>query len=172
MQLAAVQMDCETKSSWRYTVTVGTFTAVVSHCSEDSASGPCLEPDEAYHLHTLPSFSPFIIIVHCPSSSSLPFLYLAFSWWNSEKVVIFPMRATLPASLNLSIMRYSPQHPVTTLICCYLWMGKFYTNTGTRLDPWLQTSAAKYMRTALFWAITQRVVVIPYRSFGTTYHYR
>ena len=29
------------------------------------------------------------------------------------------------------------------------------------------------MRTALFWAITQRVVVISYRRFGTTYrlHY-
>jgi len=38
---------------------VGTFAAVVSHCSEDWASGPCPEPDEAYHLHTLPSFSPF-----------------------------------------------------------------------------------------------------------------
>ena len=25
------------------------------------------------------------------------------------------------------------------------------------------------MRTALFWAITQGVVVIPYRRFGTTY---
>jgi hypothetical protein len=25
------------------------------------------------------------------------------------------------------------------------------------------------MRTAVFWAITQRVVVIPYRGFGTTY---
>jgi len=24
-------------------------------------------------------------------------------------------------------------------------------------------------RTALFWAITQRVVAIPYRRFGTTY---
>jgi hypothetical protein len=30
-------------------------------------------------------------------------------------------------------------------------------------------SAAKEMRTALFWAITQGVVVIPYRRFGTTY---
>ena len=27
------------------------------------------------------------------------------------------------------------------------------------------------MRTAFFWAITQRVVVIPYRRFGTTYRY-
>jgi len=25
------------------------------------------------------------------------------------------------------------------------------------------------MRTALFWAIVQRIVVIPYRRFGTTY---
>jgi len=25
------------------------------------------------------------------------------------------------------------------------------------------------MRTALFWAVTERVVVIPYQSFGTTY---
>jgi len=34
---------------------------------------------------------------------------------------------------------------------------------------WYQASAAKYMRTALFWVIMQRVVVIPYRCFGTTY---
>jgi len=33
---------------------------------------------------------------------------------------------------------------------------------------WLQTSAAD-MITALFWVITQRVVVILYRRFGTTY---
>jgi len=32
-----------------------------------------------------------------------------------------------------------------------------------------RTSAAKQMRTALFWAITQRVVAIPYRRFGRTY---
>jgi hypothetical protein len=30
-------------------------------------------------------------------------------------------------------------------------------------------SAAKQRRTALFWVITQRVVVIYYRRFGTTY---
>jgi len=30
-------------------------------------------------------------------------------------------------------------------------------------------STAKQMRTALFWVITQRVVVISYRRFGTTY---
>ena len=32
-----------------------------------------------------------------------------------------------------------------------------------------QAFSAKWMRTALFWAITQRVVVISYRRFGTTY---
>jgi hypothetical protein len=42
-----------------------------------------------------------------------------------------------------------------------------------------QASATRQMRTALFWVITQRVVVIPYRRFGTgcpktsvrNYHY-
>jgi len=32
-----------------------------------------------------------------------------------------------------------------------------------------QTSASKYVRTALFWAVTHRVVVITYRHFGTFY---
>jgi len=31
---------------------------------------------------------------------------------------------------------------------------------------WFQISAVKWMRTALFWAITQRVVLFPYRRFG------
>jgi len=29
-----------------------------------------------------------------------------------------------------------------------------------------------YCRTALFWAVTQRLVVIPYRRFGTTYQFQ
>lgn len=87
----------------------------------------------------------FSIIVRCTLRYSLPFLYFSFSCWNSEAVVISPMRATLPASLNLSIMRYSPQHPVTTLwyVVAYGWMGKFYTDTGTSLDSWLQAFAVK-----------------------------
>ena len=32
-----------------------------------------------------------------------------------------------------------------------------------------QASAQKSSRTALFWAVTQRVVVIPYRRFGKTF---
>jgi len=35
----------------------------------------------------------------------------------------------------------------------------------------LQASAAKWMGTALFWVITQRVVVISCRRFGATYRY-
>ena len=34
---------------------------------------------------------------------------------------------------------------------------------------WFQASAALYMRSALFWGITRRHVVIVYRRFGTTY---
>ena len=37
------------------------------------------------------------------------------------------------------------------------------------LNPRLQASTAKYMRTALFWALTQCVVVVPYRRFGTAF---
>jgi hypothetical protein len=33
---------------------------------------------------------------------------------------------------------------------------------------WFHAAAAQYTSTALFWVITQRTVVIPYRSFGTT----
>jgi hypothetical protein len=36
-------------------------------------------------------------------------------------------------------------------------------------SAWLQSSVAKYIRTALFWDIAQRVVAIPYRRFGTTF---
>jgi len=36
----------------------------------------------------------------------------------------------------------------------------------------LQASDAKHKRTALFWAITQRVVIFTYRRFGATYRCR
>jgi hypothetical protein len=35
--------------------------------------------------------------------------------------------------------------------------------------PWSWRITCFVMRTALFWAVTERVVVIPYQSFGTTY---
>jgi len=50
-----------------------------------------------------------------------------------------------------------------------------HIDTGTKRSVqqntkfWFQSSAAKWTRTVLFPAITQCVVVINYRRFGTTY---
>ena len=43
----------------------------------------------------------------------------------------------------------------------YVWNNFHYV--------WFQGSAAKWMRTALFWVIMQQVVIILYWHFGTTY---
>jgi hypothetical protein len=50
---------------------------------------------------------------------------------------------------------------VTGLPASQTWGGKYYA--------WFLASAATEMRTALFWVNRQRVVIISYRSFGTTY---
>ena len=39
----------------------------------------------------------------------------------------------------------------------------------TYCQPWFQASTAILMRSALFWDIARRCVVIAYRRFGTTY---
>ena len=45
-----------------------------------------------------------------------------------------------------------------------------HTHTHTSLNSvWFLVSAAKWMRTVLFWVVTQRLVVISCRRFGTTY---
>jgi hypothetical protein len=46
------------------------------------------------------------------------------------------------------------------------------TTCGSKYYAWVQTSAARQMKTVLFWVIGQRVVVITYRSFRTTYRSR
>jgi hypothetical protein len=51
---------------------------------------------------------------------------------------------------------------------CTVVMLLFVCKT-TLYFAWFQASAAKWMRTALFWAITQRVVLSPYRHFGSIY---
>ena len=43
------------------------------------------------------------------------------------------------------------------------------TNLFSRIYALFQASAFETFRTAFFWVITQRVVVISYRRFGTTY---
>jgi hypothetical protein len=71
----------------------------------------------------------------------------------------------------------------TVRMCDYVTLTAGYHNRGwwwisfykteitwkTITDPWFQASAAMLMRSALFWDITQRRVVIPYRRLGTTY---
>ena len=45
---------------------------------------------------------------------------------------------------------------------------KIFVRMNIFKHAWFQASAAKSMSTALFWVVTQRVVVISYRRFGTT----
>ena len=43
-----------------------------------------------------------------------------------------------------------------------------HRSTGLHF-AWFQGSSAKYLRTALFWVVTQTVMLISYRRFGITY---
>jgi len=52
--------------------------------------------------------------------------------------------------------------------CAFVYLA-FISNAKKFPDALFQASAAKKMRTAIFCVITQRVVVIPYRRFGTSY---
>ena len=66
------------------------------------------------------------------------------------------------------------QKSLRLLLYCiiFLWALNIHV-----CNPWLWQSSAKtceskqeiVLSTALFWAITQRVLVIPYRRFGTTF---
>ena len=49
-----------------------------------------------------------------------------------------------------------------------IMLMKSCNDTIGKINEMFQVSTAKYMRTAFFWVITQRVVVMPYRCFGTT----
>jgi len=51
----------------------------------------------------------------------------------------------------------------------YEWNYGKFSPVQSDMNALFQASATKQMRTALLWAIMQRVVVIPYRRFGTTY---
>ena len=56
--------------------------------------------------------------------------------------------------------------------CCYSSRCVTYTNRQiiyVKPNTWFQASAAMLLRSALFWDITQRRVIILYRRFGTTY---
>jgi len=49
----------------------------------------------------------------------------------------------------------------------HMWICPRHTHTMIYFFAWFQASATTYMRSALFWVITQWVVVISCRHFGT-----
>ena len=58
----------------------------------------------------------------------------------------------------------------TALLCCQsLISSRYSVSFWVRSHSLKEHKLASIMRTALFWVVTQRVVAIPYRSFGTTY---
>ena len=99
--------------------------------------------------------------------------------------VIYVWRVSYSAALNSPL--YTDLFVFVT--CLILWQ---YTETRHKIrcakssvkssHRWLHIGATKWgsishsltykLRSALFWAITRGVVVIPYRRFGTTYRSR
>jgi len=85
------------------------------------------------------------------------------STWNdqAQSVPAFPvtaiLKATVSPEISVNIFQYTePQVPVG-----------LEARSVVKRKSYLKTQ--NFLRTALFWAITQRVVVIPYRRFGTTF---
>ena len=80
------------------------------------------------------------------------------TWLSQCSVALLPQQSVqrMPVLAVLSMTRNS------------IWSTEIWVidRTGSTL---LQAFAAKYMRTALFYVITQRLVVIYYRLFRTTY---
>jgi hypothetical protein len=66
------------------------------------------------------------------------------------------------------------QRPISGCKWRPYFIQKFFDSVGssgklTFTLSWFWVSAAMFMRSALFWDITRRCVVIVYRRFGTTY---
>ena len=69
--------------------------------------------------------------------------------------------------ISLTTARCCELRPVTLPVCSVL-----STQRKTETDPvcvWFQAFAAMWIRSALFWDVTQRRMVIWYRRFRTTY---
>jgi len=70
---------------------------------------------------------------------------------------------------NIYTGKLSDQHRIWGEKYTWKFLDKnvrFGIHTYTNRNAWFQT---RWMRDALFWVITQRVLVIPCRRFGTTY---
>jgi len=74
-----------------------------------------------------------------------------------------------PSSAPWQYQRHFKTH-FTNITTCNTHISKARKSSIIRhTNKRLQASAAKKLKTPLFWAITKRVVVISYRRFGTTY---
>jgi hypothetical protein len=82
-------------------------------------------------------------------------LFFIFPHQNPIRTPVLPHTWYLPRPSHL------PWFDCPNAIFLEVWNVKAFA--------WFQASAAKWVRTALFWVITQRVVAISYRRFGTTY---
>jgi hypothetical protein len=60
-------------------------------------------------------------------------------------------------------------HPASYSMDTEVHLRSLKITTHLRLLPGVRMSGADPLLTLLFWVVTQRVVVIPYRRFGTTY---
>ena len=76
--------------------------------------------------------------------------------------------------VDLHVSLCSQQHPKCDIasnssrVSTFLLQTSLFNETNKQ-NAWFQSSAAKQMRTALFWVITQRPLIIPHRRFSTTY---
>jgi hypothetical protein len=90
------------------------------------------------------------------------------------------MRMLQPEPYENVTARANPKYTQTNLSQCHFVHHKYHTywtgnEAGLRGDrpsinflnyAWFQASSAKWLRTALFWVITERAVVMSHRSFG------
>jgi len=91
-----------------------------------------------------------------PASPILAFLSSVCTQTNActDLKILFP-KSFAPIAQSVHIFTLFP--PLSNL--SQIW----------NYHAWFHASSAKQNSTALFWVITQRVVVISYRRFGTTY---
>ena len=95
----------------------------------------------------------------------LPSLYHSWTYQHPGTCV--------PRVVTLRISEFYPRSVFVCSVCYIIIIVTWFTVRQVRMrfenDVSFQASATQQMRTALFWAITQRVVAISYQSSGATY---
>ena len=87
--------------------------------------------------------------------------HLSLSWAS-------PIQSTYPHPTSWRSVLILSTHLAAYVYIAAKHVKSYYSKVMLQITRF-QASAAKYMRTALFWAVTKREVVIPYRRFGTAY---